>query len=123
MVSSQIEAEKMTGGTFARIFSGVVSFGFRIEDGGFVIVAVTGVEVPVFEFFDFRQFVFQVVGEVGFCPVVDALEVGKTAWAFEAFEKMADADSLAVIFAVGLEKIVAGLCGADAAGNSELKVF
>ncbi len=115
VVGAQVEAEKIPGGAFSRLLAREVGFGFGVENGRFVVMAVARVEMPVLEFLDLGEFVVDMVGEVGFGQVVDALEVGEAAFAFEALEKMAHADSLAVLPAVCLQEIVAGFRGAEAA--------
>ena len=62
----------MSGGCFIGIFTGIVGFCFGVKDGGFVIVAIGGKEVPVFEFFDFGEGVAGVVGKVSAHELIHA---------------------------------------------------
>ena len=122
VVIAKVEAEEMSGGSFVGVFARVVGFCFGVKDGGFVVVAIGGEEVPVFEFFDIGESIAGVIGEVGSHELIHAGEVGEAASAFECLEKMTDGDLGAIVFVVGLEEIVAGFGGTHAAFDAEFQV-
>jgi len=81
----------------------MVGFCFRVKDGGFVVMPICSVEVPVFEFLDLGEGVAILIGQVGAHELINAGEIGETALTFERFKEVAHRDSRPIIFTVSLQ--------------------